>query len=314
MKAKQIVKINSIEELHKALDYGEVKHPLITLIEFDKVKFTQEMESVKVIMKLYGIMFKTKCVGEMTYGRRHYDFSSGVLNFMEPDQAMTMENIDLNQELDGWGLYFHPDLIRRSSLGDKIRNYTFLSYENNEALHLSDREKEIIERLKDEIVVEFNSNIDIHSHGLINLSLELLFNYSERFYGRQFITRENLNKDTVEQFKAFLNKRIYSDMLEEKGIPSVKECAAEMCLSANYLSDMLRKETGKNTKEYINSYVMDRAKSILLNSDTSVKEIAYKLGFDDPSYFGKFFKKIQGISPTEYRTTLEKEYRGEKIN
>lgn len=304
MKTDEIIIIDSIQKFYQIFDLGDFKHPLITVLDLSKFKFPKKFESVKFVIELYGITYKNRCSGDLTYGRTHYDFNRGYLSFMGPNQSWVMENVAEEESIEGWGLFFHPDLIRRSSLGKKIKEYTFFGYNLSEALHISEEEKNILSSLVKEIEREYSSRIDNYSHSVINATLELFMSYCRRFYGRQFITRENINKDTVESFEEFLYKRINSDDLEEKGIPNVKECADAMCLSPNYLTDLLKKETGKNTQEYIHLYLIDRAKTMLLNTNDTVSEIAFKLGFEYPDYFSKLFKKKVGVRPTEYRNGI----------
>lgn len=300
-----IITINNIRELHEAFKIGKPKHPLITLIDLSKIQVPRKAVGKRVVLNLYSIYLKNRCFGELTYGRKHYDFHDGVMTFVSPGQSLMLENIDENTRIKGWGLYFHPDLIRRSSLGGKMKDYTFFSYDVNEALHISEKEQETIERIIREIEMELSSNLDSFSHELINSSLELLLNYSKRFYNRQFITRQNLNKDLIQEFEEFLYNKINSEDLKNEGVPTVKDCAQKMCLSPNYLSDLLKKETGKNTKEYIHFYVIERAKNMLLNSNDTVNEIAYELGFEYPEYFSRLFKKKTGISPSKFRLEIE---------
>ncbi|MBR8537804.1 AraC family transcriptional regulator [Carboxylicivirga sediminis] len=201
----------------------------------------------------------------------------------------------------GWSLNFHPDLIRRSHLGQHIDDYSFFSYEVNEALHLSDMEKQTIGEIRDKIIHEYRANIDKHSQKLIISNIELMLDYCTRFYDRQFYTRENLNKDTISRFERLLKEYYASDKPLETGLPTVKYCGAELNLSANYLSDLLKKETGRNTQEHIHNFIVDRAKTNLLNTTEPVSQIAYSLGFEYPQHFSKVFKKKTGVSPAEYR-------------
>lgn len=303
----KIMEFKTIDELNNLAGYEELKHPLIAIMDLSKMKYSKDMESVKFVTNFYSVFFKSGCLGGAIYGRKHYDFSTGVMTFFGANQSVTIENISNSNNMKGWGLFFHPDLIRRTPLYKKIKKYGFFSYALNEALHLSEREKETIDKIRMEIEFELNSNFDGHSHELIISHLELLLNYSNRFYGRQFITRKNLNKDTVEKLEDFLEERINSPELKAKGLPTVKECGEEMCLSSNYLSDLLKKETGKNTQEYIHLYLIDRAKNMLLNTNDSINEIAYDLGFEYPDYFSKLFKKKTGVSPGNFRKDIGRE-------
>ena len=202
---------------------------------------------------------------------------------------------------EGWTLAFHPDLIRKSGLADKISHYSFFNYEVNEALHLSEDERLTIEDLLDKIIKEYSQNLDKHSQNLMISTIELLLDYCTRFYDRQFYTRTNLNSDIVSKFEKLLKKYYQSEKVHELGIPSVTYCAKELNLSGNYLSDLLKKETGKTAQEHIHLFIIDKAKNNLLNSTKSISIIGYDLGFEYPQHFSNLFKSKTGFSPSEYR-------------
>lgn len=292
--------VKSIWELHQNLGYEAPKHPLITIFDLSKTEDFKKFIGYKIVTDFYIISMKEKCFGKLLYGRNTYDFQEGVLAFIEPGQNFVIEEIYKSEKQEGFMMFIHPELLRKKSLFEKIRNYSFFSYSTSEALHLSDKEKETVKKIISDIMVEIDGNMDNYTNELIVSNIELLLNYSKRFYNRQFLTRENLNKSVIEEFKKFLSERINGN-LSDKGIPTVKECAEYMCYSPNYLSDMLKKETGKNTKEYISLYLMDKAKILLLDSDKSVNEIAYNLGFEYPEHFSKMFKNKEGVSPLKYR-------------
>jgi AraC-like DNA-binding protein len=201
----------------------------------------------------------------------------------------------------GWGLFFHPDLIRATSLNEKIKDYGFFSYEITEALHLSDKEKNILYECVQKIESELKENIDVHSQFIMVSTIELLLNYCSRFYGRQLITRSQSNKKIISQIEAALKQYFSVDLIKEKGIPTVKYLAEQVNLSPSYLSDLLKKETGKNAQEHIHFYLIEEAKNNLINSEKTVSEIAYNLGFEYPQYFNKLFKQKTGQTPMEYR-------------
>lgn len=296
-----IIRINTITQLHEILGYSKPKHPLITLIDFSKMNIPYSNESVRVVTSFYTINLKRQCFGEMKYGRENYDFQEGTLMFMAPEQIVSIEVGAEPIPTEGWGLFIHPDLFRKSNLGNKINDYTFFSYEANEALHLSDDEKETITDIVTKIEEEFSQNIDVYSHDVIISNIELLMNYCNRFYGRQFITRGSQNKDVVTKFERLLIDYFKSDILQNKGIPSVKYISEQLNFSSNYLSDLLKKETGKNIQEHIHYQLIEQAKNKLLSSTETVSEIAYQLGFEYPQYFSKIFKKKTGMSPAQYR-------------
>ncbi|WP_430813506.1 helix-turn-helix domain-containing protein [Carboxylicivirga sp. RSCT41] len=302
---KDIIHINSVTEIHKNLGLEAPRHPLVTIYKHDEIVPNMDLSGRTLSIDLYQVMFKMCKSGSLSYGRNSYDYHEGTLIFMAPGQVVNFgdeQEWDKNDGIGGWSLNFHPDLIRRSHLGQHIDEYSFFSYEVNEALHLSDQEKKTIGEIRDKIIHEYSANIDKHSQKLIISNIELMLDYCTRFYDRQFFTRENLNKDTVSRFEKVLKAYYNSGKPLETGVPSVKYCGNELNLSANYLSDLLKKETGRNAQEHIHHFVVDRAKTILLNSSDSVSQIAYSLGFDYPQHFSKVFKKKTGISPAEYRT------------
>ncbi|QYJ77271.1 AraC family transcriptional regulator [Shewanella zhangzhouensis] len=196
---------------------------------------------------------------------------------------------------------FHPDLIRRSELGRCIGSYSFFHYEANEALHVSEVEKACLRGIVDKIVAEYSGNIDRHSQELIVSNIKLLLDYCTRYYDRQFYTRTNLNKDIASQFEQLLQRYYQNQVYEKLGLPTVAYCGKEMGISPYYLSDLLKKETGRTASDYIHFFVLERAKNSLLGTQLSVTEVAYNLGFAYPQHFSKLFKAKVGMSPKEYR-------------
>ncbi|WP_244828612.1 helix-turn-helix domain-containing protein [Carboxylicivirga sediminis] len=301
---KDIIHINSIAEVHQHMGLEAPRHPLVSIYKHDEITPNHEFAGKNLSINLYQVMFKMCKSGSLSYGRSSYDYHEGTLIFMAPGQVVNFgheEEWDRNEMKGGWSLNFHPDLIRRSHLGQHIDDYSFFSYEVNEALHLSDMEKQTIGEIRDKIIHEYRANIDKHSQKLIISNIELMLDYCTRFYDRQFYTRENLNKDTISRFERLLKEYYASDKPLETGLPTVKYCGAELNLSANYLSDLLKKETGRNTQEHIHNFIVDRAKTNLLNTTEPVSQIAYSLGFEYPQHFSKVFKKKTGVSPAEYR-------------
>ncbi len=301
---KEIIRIDTISELLKNMCDEKPKHPLIAIVDFSEMEFEQHKEEIRFTTGFYSVMFKNQCPGGMKYGRKTYDFQEGSLFFMAPEQVLTVggvEEDETDEDVRGWGLFFHPDFIRRSNLSKQMKDYSFFSYEADEALHLSDLEKKNLHDCIDKIQNELNQHIDNHTQTLIISNIELLLNYCTRYYQRQFITRVNQNKDVIARFNDFLKEYFDSDQPRLTGLPSVKLCAEKMNFSPNYLSDLLKKETGKNTQEHIHYHIIELAKTQLLITNNSVSEIAYDLGFEYPQYFSKMFKNIVGKSPAEYR-------------
>ncbi|MCT4620761.1 MAG: helix-turn-helix domain-containing protein [Marinisporobacter sp.] len=298
---ENIIRIDSISMLHELLGYDKPMHPLITLINLNNINPMEKYQSKQLVTGFYTITLKKGKNCGLRYGRQYYDFSEGSLMFMAPEQVTMVEYNHNEAEIEGWMLCFHPDLIRKSGLGRKMEEFTFFSYDVNEALHLSEKEKQIITNIVDTIKTEFSQNIDVYSQDLIVSNIEVLLNYSKRFYGRQFITRTTANKDVISRFDKLMRDHFNSKSLEEKGIPSVKYLAKEMGYSTNYLSDLLKKETGKNAQEHIHLYLVEKAKTLLLGTSEPIYQIAYMLGFEYPAHFSKFFKSKTGMSPMAFR-------------
>lgn len=297
---KPIIHLKAIADLNNFVQIKTL-HPLVAVVDFSKVDEYIE-DGTRISADFYTLMFKNYCANHLRYGRQTYDFQDGSLMCIGPRQVLTMDGeIEKKDDMMGWGLFFHPDLLRETSLGSKMSEYTFFGYETAEALHLSDKEKLILFDCIQKIEGELQENIDPHSQTLIVSNIELLLNYCSRYYGRQFITRKSSNSTTVSQVEHLLQQYFKADKLNEQGLPTVKYLAEQVHLSASYLSDLLKRETGMNAQEHIHYYLIEEAKSILLNTDHSVGEIAFGLGFEYPQYFSKLFKQKTGQTPGEYR-------------
>lgn len=298
-----IIRLESISQLNALFQQTAPKHPLIAVIDFSKMEKHEKVEEIKLTCGFYSVMFKNHCANKLKYGKEYYDFQEGTLMCIAPNQIITIEN-DANSEnadIVGWGLFFHPDLIRGTSLGNKIKEYTFFSYEVNEALHLSDKEKQTLWDCVDKLENELSENIDLHSQTLITSNIELLLNYCARYYDRQFITRKKVNTNLLRKFETILNSYFNSNDQQYKKLPSVKYFAELLFLSPNYLSDLLKKETGKTAQEYLHYYLIEEAKNNLLNTNDPINEIAFNLGFEYPQYFSKLFKSKTGMTPLAFR-------------
>lgn len=298
----EFIHLKTISDMLKLFGLGNnIQHPLVAVIDFSKVDEQIDNE-MKISADYYSLMFKNYPSNKMKYGRKVIDFQDGSLICMAPNQVLEIDNdLEASENLMGWGLFFHPDLIRTTSLNDKMKDYSFFSYETSEALHLSEKEKQVLYDCVLKIETELKENIDVHSQTIIVSTLELLLSYCSRFYGRQFITRKSSNNSVVIQIEKILTA-YFKGNIEEKGLPTVKYMADQVHLSPGYLSDLLKKETGKNTQDHIHFYLIEEAKNTLLSTDKSVNEIAYALGFDYPQYFNKLFKQKTGKTPVEFRT------------
>lgn len=294
-----VYNVETIGQLHEIAGLEKPKNSLVTVVDYSKVQTENTPESGSFKCSFYSINFKKHC--SFIYGRQTFDHQEGTMHCTAPEQIITFDRQKEAGSSEGWGLYFHPELIRNTELGKKINEYSFFSYDENEALHLSEDEKNTLISILKQIQNEYHTSIDRYSNELIVSNIELLLNYCKRYYGRQFITRTNQNKDIIVRFEKFITDYCNSEQIKEQGIPSVKFCAESMNLSANYFSDLLKSETGKNTQEHIHYYLLERAKYLLTHTEHSVSEIAYNLGFEYSQNFSKLFKKKVGITPTLFR-------------
>lgn len=277
----------------------ETLHPLVSVIDLSKA---HPMKHVRHIFGFYAIFLKEVKCGDLLYGRQHYDYQEGTLVCLAPGQVIGIEDNGEVYQPKGWALVFHPDLVRGTSLGRNIREYSFFSYEVNEALHLSEREREMVVGCFLKIRQELEHAIDRHSKRLIAINIEMLLDYCLRFYERQFITRSNVNHDILARFERLLDDYFAGDRAQREGLPSVKWCAGELCLSPNYFGDLIKKETGKSAQEYIQLKLIATAKERILAPNKTIGQVAYELGFQYPQHFTRLFKKITSLTPNEYRS------------
>lgn len=292
------IDLNTISDLHHFLQFSPPKHPLVSLIEHEASSVTHITGGAFIRAGFYTIACKT-VLGNMKYGRGSYDFNNGTLMCIAPGQIVTPgEGFSIER---GWSLFFHPDLIYGTELGRKMHAFSFFNYEVDEALHVSEEEEKTLKDCADKIRKEYSQNIDKHTQNLIVSNLSLLLDYFNRYYDRQFYTRSGVNNDLVQQFERLLKGYFASLEKNDLGLPTVSYFAAQLNLSPYYLSDLLQKYTGKTTLEYIHLEIVNNARSLLLGTDSSVSEIAFRLGFEHASHFTKLFKTKTGKSPSEYR-------------
>ncbi|MFM1971945.1 MAG: hypothetical protein RL185_627 [Bacteroidota bacterium] len=298
-----IYPINSISK-YNADSNNETLHPLVTVIDFSKAELRDwgNVDSIKFQYGMYCIFLKDVKCGDMKYGRHNYDYQAGTLVFFAPGQVMEMQRPAEPYQPAGFGLVFHPDFLLGTELGKHIRNYKFFDYETNEALHLSDSERKMMLDCFGKIEFELKQPIDKHSKKLIASNIELFLDYCQRFYDRQFITRDNVNRGILEKFETLLNTYFESDQPQRIGIPSVSYFASELHLSANYFGDLIKKETGQSAKDYLQNKTIEHAKKILFETDKTVNEIAFDLGFKYPQHFTRLFKQEVGQTPSAYRS------------
>lgn len=293
-----IIKVNSVFQYNEMLGQ-ETLHPLVSILDFSKSK---QMLHARYSFGFFAIFLKDVKCGDLIYGRKYYDYQEGTVVCLAPGQIIGIADNGKKYQPKGKALVFHPDLLRGTVLGQEIKKYTFFSYEVNEALHLSEQERQTVLDCFDKISTELSHSIDKHSKTLIVSNIELLLNYCTRFYERQFITRENVNVDILSKFEGILNKYFDSDEPQSLGIPTVGYCADKLNLSANYLGDLIKRETGKTAQEHIHYLITEHAKNELFDSEKSISEIAYNMGFRYPQHFSRMFKKCVGLTPIEFRS------------
>lgn len=295
---EDVLRFNSIQE-YNAFNKNETLHPLVSVVDLSKA---DPREARRMAYEFYVVFLKEIKCGDLRYGLNYYDYEEGTLVFLAPGQVIGENIKDNYYQPMGHALVFHPDLLLGTSLGKHIDQYTFFSYEANEALHLSGHERKIITDCFSKIEYEITQRIDKHSRRLITANIELFLEYCVRFYDRQFITRETVNKGILEKFETLLNTYFKSDKPQQIGLPTVAYCADELHTSANYFGDLIKKETGKTAQEYIQVKIITMAKELITNQDKSFSEIAYELGFKYPQHFTRLFKQRVGQTPNEYRT------------
>ncbi len=298
--SEQLIHSKSITEIRAVFGLDKPTHPLITILDTENLAYGEETVGKRFSSNLYCIALKDSNCG-IDYGRNSYDFDDGVLIFTAPRQVITVKKPQALKEVKGWMLYFHPDLIRNTTLGSKIDSYNFFNYEVNEALHLSDNEQNTPNQIVQLIQDEIKERIDNHSQQVLVSNIELLLNYSKRFYERQFNTRSASHIDIVSKVELLLKDYYKENQLLENGQPTIQYLASNCHLSTSYLSDLLTKETGRSAKDHINDFLVDKAQHLLLSSTDSISGIAYTLGFNYPHYFGRLFKQKTGKTPQEYR-------------
>ncbi|MBC7866557.1 MAG: helix-turn-helix domain-containing protein [Gloeobacteraceae cyanobacterium ES-bin-316] len=292
--------IPSISEQHRLLGLPKPQHPLVSVFDFADVKYEHsQLQEGNFFLPFYCIAIKKNFKGKFKYGQHYYDFDEGMMSFISPNQVLAISD---ESATEGCCLAFHPDFLANYALGKTIRNYGFFSYALNEALHLSEKEEQMIMSIFHHIQQEYSSPIDTFSQDVIVSHIEVLLNYSNRFYTRQFITRKNANAGLLANLESLLAGYYEAEKME--GIPTVQYISGKLNISPNYLSDMLKSTTGQTTQQHIHQHLINKAKEILATTNLSVSEIAYQLGFEYPQSFNKLFKNKTNMSPLQYRESF----------
>lgn len=301
---KTPIKVSSISAMHQALGLKRPSNPLISVFNFDDVKLEPETILSTITTDFYVVALKKDCAGgKCRYGQQYYDFDEGVMYFIAPNQVLQFEDILLNS-VKGFVLVVHPDFLQGYPMASKVKDYGFFSYTANEALFLSEKEEKSIMDIIDNIEQEIDANMDSFTQDLLVSNLDLLLKYCDRFYNRQFLTRKKVNNDLLSRLETLLDEYFKNDQLIVHGIPTVHFVAEHLNLSANYLSDMLRVQTGQTTQQHIQNRLIEKAKELLSTTEMSVSEIAYQLGFEHPQSFHRLFKNRTSFSPLEFRASF----------
>ncbi|HNW73481.1 MAG: helix-turn-helix transcriptional regulator [Bacteroidales bacterium] len=295
----KIFKLDNVSDYNKLVDV-ETLHPLVSVIDLSKT-INSDRPHTHLNFGIYAIFLKDLVCGELGYGRGTYDYQEGTLVFIAPGQVVQITRREPGEQGKGWVLLFHPDLIHGTSLGRSIRDYSFFSYDTNEALHISERERKIVTECFSKIAYEIEQRIDKHSRKLIVSNIHLFLDYCIRFYDRQFLTRVTPNKGIIEKFESELEDYFSSEKPSTDGLPSVGYFAEKLHLSSNYFGDLIKRETGKSALEYIHLKLINIAKEKIFDTSKSISEISFELGFKYPQHFTRLFKNETGYTPNEYR-------------
>lgn len=297
-------KVSSISSLHKFLGLKKPSNPLISVFSFDDVKLEPETILSAITTDFYVVALKKDCAGgKCRYGQQYYDFDEGIMYFIAPHQVLQFEDVLLNG-VKGFVMVVHPDFFQGYPLASTIKNYGYFSYVANEALHLSEKEEKSVMDIIGNLELEIDANMDSFTQDLLVSNLDLLLKYCDRYYNRQFLTRKKANNDLLSKLESLLDGYFKNDKLIVSGIPTVHFIANELNLSANYLSDMLRVQTGQTTQQHIQNRLIEKAKEMLSTTELSVSEIAYHLGFEHPQSFHRLFKSRTSVSPLEFRASF----------
>jgi len=298
--------IATISDYHKLMRLSKPQHPLVSVIRFEDVKRLPYGKTIKLVMPFYSVALKRNFNARFKYGQQEYDFDEGIMTFMSPGQVLKIE-VESDEELKhtGWLLLVHPDFLWNTSLAKSIKGYEYFSYAVHEALHLSEKEEVTVTSIMQNIEQEYCANIDKFSQEIIIAQIELLLNYSDRFYHRQFITRKKSAHEILARLENVLEEYFNSDIVNKKGLPTVEYIANTLAVSPNYLSGLLKTLTGATTQQHIQNKLIEKAKEKLSTTNLSVSEIAYELGFEHPQSFSKLFKAKAKISPLEFRHSFD---------
>lgn len=293
--------VKSIAQLHALMGAQPSNHPLIAVVDMAAFTVPTTYLGQKVVTSFYTITFKSRLFQSNSFGRIASDFEAGVLYAQAPEQVFTISEPIERGNYQGWMVCIHPDLLVDKYLFKQIKKYSFFAYQTNEALHLSNSEQTTLSILIDQLVSECNARLDTYSQSILVSYVGLLLDFVQRYYGRQFITRQTTLTGIAAKFTNCLKTHVDTEAKLAEGLPSVSYFAEKLNISPSYLSDLLKRNTGHSAQELIHSYLIRKAKELLLRNETTIAEIAYLLGFEYPAYFSRVFKNKTGITPLEFR-------------
>ncbi len=289
----EMLRLDNVQDYNRLLGV-ETLHPLVSVVDMSQL---ESIAHHRIQFGFYCIYFKQLDCGTVLYGRSKYDYQEGTMLFIAPGQTAGVADGGATLNPKGWILMFHPDLLYGTPLSRRMKDYSFFSYSSDEALHMSEREKHIILNCFGEIQEELEHSVDKHTKQIVASNIETVLNHCVRFYERQFVTREITNLSVIDRFHEILE-----GYLNSQGLPTVQYCADKVCLSPNYFGDLIKKETGKTASEHIQTAVISKVKEQLVETDKTISEIAYDLGFNYPHHLSRSFKKLTGLTPGEFRS------------
>lgn len=296
----ELIKLETVQDYNRIIG-AETLHPLVSVTDMSQL---QSIPHCRKQFGFYCVFFKELECGTILYGRSKYDYQEGTMLFISPGQIAGVEDGGKTINPKGWILMFHPDLLYGTPLARRMKDYSFFSYSSDEALHMSEREKQIILNCFHEIREELEHQVDKHTKQIVASNIETMLNHCVRFYERQFVTREITNNNIIDRFHKILHDYLNSELPQKQGLPTVQYCADKVCLSPNYFGDLIKRETGRTASEHIQHAVMSKVKEQLTETDKTISEIAYDLGFNYPHHLSRTFKKIEGITPGEFRSKV----------
>lgn len=296
----ELIKLETVQDYNRIIG-AETLHPLVSVTDMSQL---QSIPHCRKQFGFYCVFFKELECGTILYGRSKYDYQEGTMLFISPGQIAGVEDGGKTINPKGWILMFHQDLLYGTPLARRMKDYSFFSYSSDEALHMSEREKQIILNCFHEIREELEHPVDKHTKQIVASNIETMLNHCVRFYERQFVTREITNNNIIDRFHKILHEYLNSELPQTQGLPTVQYCADKVCLSPNYFGDLIKRETGRTASEHIQHAVMSKVKEQLTETDKTISEIAYDLGFNYPHHLSRTFKKIEGITPGEFRSKV----------